>query len=338
MNLIPELAETTPEEFCQNIVTARAPVVLREFVKHWQLVSLRDSADDFSRRLQQEDSGEKFYTVVGSPDIKGRFFYGDGLQGTNFNKTNATISDALAHIAQQSSAASPHAIAVQAARVATALPNIAKSHTNPLLPNIDPTLWLSNQSMVAAHFDLHDNIACVVHGRRRFTLFPPEQIANLYIGPTLNAPGGVPISIVDLNKPDLEKYPRFQDALDAALYADLEPGDAIFIPTPWWHAVESKDPLNMLINYWWSAQVQPLVAANKSLMHSMLSIGNLPIEQRRAWKDFFDYLVFRQELDPTEHLPAELHDVVTSLSPEQEQQVMDYLSTKTSSPKISDPQ
>ena len=192
--------------------------------------------------------------------------------------------------------------------------------------------------MVAAHFDLHDNIACVVHGRRRFTLFPPEQIANLYIGPTLNAPGGVPISIVDLNKPDLEKYPRFQDALDAALYADLEPGDAIFIPTPWWHAVESKDPLNMLINYWWSAQVQPLVAANKSLMHSMLSIGNLPIEQRRAWKDFFDYLVFRQELDPTEHLPAELHDVVTSLSPEQEQQVMDYLSTKTSSPKISDPQ
>ena len=325
MKQIPELNDIGPNDFIKNVVAARSPVVLRGLVNDWELVGLSSNSNAFSQRLQKEDSGEKCYAVVGSPDIGGRFFYGEGLQGTNFNKTSATISDALGHIAQQRSATKPHAIAVQAAQVATALPGIAKSHTNPLLPGVDPTLWLSNQSMVAAHFDLHDNIACVVHGRRRFTLFPPEQISNLYIGPTLDAPGGVPISIVDLDNPDLANFPRFQSALDAALFTDLNPGDAIFIPTPWWHAVESKEPLNMLINYWWSTQKQPLLAANKSLVHSMLSIGQLPAEQRGAWKAFFDYLVFRQDIDPTEHLPAGLQYVVTSLRPEQEQRVLDYL-------------
>ena len=30
---------------------------------------------------------------------------------------------------------------------------------------------------------------------------------------------------------------------------DLEPGDAIFIPSLWWHCVEAYAPVNILVNF-----------------------------------------------------------------------------------------
>ena len=59
-----------------------------------------------------------------------------------------------------------------------------------------PRIWLGNRSEVSAHFDLSDNIACVVAGRRRFTLFPPDQVANLYVGPLDHTMAGQPASMV----------------------------------------------------------------------------------------------------------------------------------------------
>jgi len=86
-----------------------------------------------------------------------------------------------------------------------------------------------------------ENVGIVMTGRRRFTVFPPEQIGNLYPGPFELTPSGVPISLVDLTAPDLDRYPRFAEAMAAAQSAVLEPGDAIYLPFHWWHAVESLE-------------------------------------------------------------------------------------------------
>ncbi len=186
-------------------------------------------------------------------------------------------------------------------------------------------MWLGNSAVVAPHFDVHDNVACVVFGRRKFTVFPPDQIANLYVGPTLDAPGGVPISTVDLNQPDLERFPKFAEALEVAQQATLEPGDAIFIPTPWWHAVESLDQINVLINYWWGGLAEDAMSPNHSLLHAMLTIANLSPAQRQSWRHFFDYFVFKTHGDPAAHLPADINDIVTQLSPEQRASVYQFL-------------
>ncbi len=61
------------------------------------------------------------------------------------------------------------------------------------------------------------------------------------------------MSLVQLHAPDFDRFPRFREALDAAVTAELEAGDAIYIPPLWWHHVQSLEPFNLLVNYWWHA-------------------------------------------------------------------------------------
>ena len=167
----------------------------------------------------------------------------------------------------------------------------------------DPRIWIGNQSRVAPHFDEADNIAGVVAGRRRFTIFPPEQVANLYIGPLDFTMAGQPASMVDLAAPDLEKYPRFSEALRHARIAELQPGDTTFIPALWWHAVELTEPFNVLVNYWWQDTAPDATSAFAAMAHGVLALRELPRETREAWRAYFDHFVFQRDGDPAAHLP-----------------------------------
>ena len=54
-----------------------------------------------------------------------------------------------------------------------------------------------------------------------------------------------------VREPDLGRHPRFAEALASAQVAEMEPGDALFLPSMWWHHVESMSSFNLLVNYWW---------------------------------------------------------------------------------------
>ena len=239
--------------FQNEIVPLDRPAHIRSLVRDWPAVLAGNtSARAIADYVKRFDNGKPVHAAVGDPNIKGRFFYRDDLTDVNFRRAGVTVTSALEQLLEMMEAEAPHAVAIQAIPVTQALPGFADSNPMPLLDGaVEPTMWFGNRAMVAPHYDINDNIACVVAGERTFTLFPPDQIENLYVGPTLGAPGGVPISMVDLHNPDLERYPRFSHALEAAQQAVLEPGDAIYIPALWWHGVESMQRLNVLVNYWW---------------------------------------------------------------------------------------
>ena len=144
-------------------------------------------------------------------------------------------------------------MAVQSEKIPEMLPGFELENAIDLLPpNVVPRAWIGNRIRVAPHYDLMENVGCVVAGRRRFTVFPPEQFANLYPGPFELTPAGTPISLVDIQHPDLDRFPRYAEAAETAQTALLEPGDAIYLPFHWWHGVDSLEPVNFFVNYWWN--------------------------------------------------------------------------------------
>lgn len=294
----------------------RRPVVMRGIAADWPIVRSTDKA----AYLRKFDSGARTEMTVSPPEHQGRLFYTEGLEGLNFTRHPATVSEVLRRLA----CGAPETIAAQAVSVADALPGFTDDNRLSFLdPAVSPRIWIGNRVTVAIHHDMFSNIAVVVAGRRRFTLFPPEQVANLYLGPFEFTPAGTPASLVDPEAPDLDRFPRAAEALAAALTAELVPGDAIYIPHMWWHHVRSLDPLSILVNYWWdeAPAAQPGLAPINALVHALLSFEGLPDEQRAAWQAMFDTFVFHAGGDPNAHIPEGKRGIRGKLSAESKERL-----------------
>ncbi len=140
-----------------------------------------------------------------------------------------------------------------------------------------------------------------------------------------STPAGAPISLVDFDAPDLERFPDFPEAMAAAQVAELEPGDALYIPYMWWHHVRSLDAFNVLVNYWWNEAADTAPAPLDSFLHGLLALRDLPEDQRVAWRAMFEHFVFRANGDPMAHLPAETQGVLGGTTPANAQALRTHL-------------
>lgn len=330
MQQIVEWQAVDAARFHDEIVPSGQPAILRNLVGGWPGVAAgRCSAAEGCRYLQAIDLGQSVYTIAAPPEAHGRFFYRQDLKSFNFKSGRIPLSQVLDTLLENLDTAAPPALAAQALPVTEALADFATNNPMPLLDaEVLPTMWIGNKARVSPHYDVHRNLACVMAGRREFTLFPPEQVQNLYPGPVLDAPGGVPISLVDVENPDLARFPRYEQALAAARRAVLEPGDAIFIPSLWWHGVSSLESFNVLVNYWWGGHPASGLSPNDSLLHTLLTISALDSAQREAWRSYFDYYVFRDDVHPGAHLPEKLEDILTSPSPQQVTNIREFLARR----------
>ncbi|HEY6926067.1 MAG TPA: cupin-like domain-containing protein [Steroidobacteraceae bacterium] len=303
---VPEWRDVDPATFWNRIFPTHQPALLRGVVGSWPAVIRGlESAQALIRYLLSLEQGGPAALLTAAASIEGRFFYREDMRGTNFERRVVPLEVGLQALLTHLDNPRPPAIYIESAPLPDCLPTFARDHRLALLnPIIVPRIWIGNAVKVQTHYDYSSNIACVVAGRRRFTLFPPDQLANLYVGPWDNTLAGVPVSMVRLEAPDFARYPRFRLALQHAQVADLEPGDALFIPYAWWHHVESLTPCNVLVNYWWNEAIPPLNVAD-SLLHALTAIRELPPEQRAVWRNLFDYYVFQTSGDPLGHLAPE---------------------------------
>ncbi|URI15625.1 cupin-like domain-containing protein [Brevundimonas albigilva] len=318
----PVLTQVGRAQFFDEIVPAGRPVVMRGLVGDWPAVrAARQSPQALVDHLGAFDQGRPVRVIVTDPSEDGRFFYDDALTRLNFRKHEGTVSQVLARLLAPSDGS---AFAAQAVTAPDILPGFSAANPSPLVDDDVPArLWISTQAVVQTHYDLYDNIACAVSGRRRFILFPPEQAPNLYLGPLEHTPAGAPVSMVRLDAPDLERFPRFPTAWAAAQAADLAPGDALFIPFMWWHHVQSLDRVSVLANFWWNAT--PDRGAMAAVIHAIAAVRDLPARQRRAWAGLFEALVFDAETPPGRHLPPERRGVQGPLDAAAQQRLRDTL-------------
>lgn len=329
---IPEYTKLDSQQFFEHIVPLHKPVVIREFVSNWPIVrSATQTPQDFANYLLAFYRGNKTTMVVAPPAAKKRFFYNEAMNGVNFVSGEERLDLFLGRLLELIDREIYPAVSMQSTPLNSILPGLAAENKTDFFSSIEPRLWLGNEGIVNTHYDGADNLACVVAGRRRFVLFPPEQTSNLYPGPLNFTPAGAPTSLVNLAEPDFEKYPQFSVALDHAYSAELGPGDAIFIPMLWWHHVESLSKVNGLMNYWWNGSSAPKAVSPSpidSLNINILAMRDLNSNQRDAWRAVFDHYVFHTGVAPCSYLPKDKQQILGELSPAQVRMVKDYLINK----------
>ncbi len=299
-------AATLPLE---RLIDENRPVVLPGLAREWGLVRAGlQSPQAAMEQLRAGYNGRPVQYNWGAPATAGRPFYNADFTALNCEVRRGTLDQVLDELASFLADPAPPTYYVASLPVDYCLPSLRAGNDLGLEHHgvaAPPSIWIGNRVTASCHYDAPNNIACCAVGRRRFTLFPPEQVHNLYPGPLQPTPGGQAVSVVDFDAPDLERYPRFAAAIEAGQTVVLEPGDAIFIPSMWWHHVQGLDPFTVLVNYWWSSMPEWIPTPMHALNMALWSLRDRPEHEKRAWRELFDYYVFGPAARAGEHLPEQ---------------------------------
>lgn len=305
---------------------ADRPFVVRDLVSDWPLVAAANRSPGEARRYLLDHARDMDFTVsTGESGSNGRMFY-DEAMGMNFRTLRAKLPEIFARMEAEEGKPDAHPLYIASTDMHRFFEGLAEANSIDLAgrKTLDG-IWIGTPTRIAAHNDFPDNLACVAAGQRRFTLFPPDQFRNLYPGPIDNTPAGRAISMVDFHAPDFERFPKFREALDHALVAEMEPGDALHIPSMWWHHVEGLSRFNILVNFWWRDTPRWLGQPQNALNLALMAIRDLPQAEKEHWRDLFDHYVFRNRDEDFAHIPEDARSVLAPLTPQSAEHIRGFL-------------
>lgn len=320
-----ELDGADTQGIARIVADATRPAIMRGLARDWPAVAAARAGDEaIAAYLAARDNGGPLKVLVGPPDIHGRYFYDDAMRGVNFHHEEMPMRVLLGRLLALRDSSDAPGLYAGSTPMPECVERFAIENPLPVETGVEPRIWVGNASRIATHYDMASNIAVVVAGRRRFTLFPPEQVANLYVGPVERTIAGQPTSMVDPDVPDHDRFPRYAEAERHRLTVDLEPGDAIFMPPMWWHAVRAEGALNVLVNYWFGQPADRFPFA--ALMLTLHSIRDLPDPERAAWRSWFDHYVFGADArTAAAHLPPHARGVLGPPAPRRDAMMIDYV-------------
>ncbi len=305
-----------------ELFARQQPVVLEGVAADWPVVAAGRAGPQQAAEYLRGFAGPAPVTVYTGPSaIRGRFHYNDDVTGLNFTSGRAPLGEVLDGLIAGAAEEQDEAVYVGSTDIDYFLPGFRAANdlalNHPDFAHKPPlaSIWIGNRTTAAAHYDISHNLACCLVGARRFTLFPPDQISNLYPGPMEPTPGGQVVTMVDLAHPDLDRFPRFAQAMEAAVVADLAPGDVLYYPAMWWHQVDALATFNVLANYWWNPVPAYIDTPQTTLLHALLSLRDRPSGEKAAWREIFDYYVFGDAAVPGAHLPEAARGPLAPLDP-----------------------
>jgi len=150
--------------------------------------------------LKSLDSGAVVDALMTAPEAEGQIAYNAAMDGFNFLRNRLPLSEIAAQVLRYAQFPRRRRLRRKGALIRDCLPGFARGKT-PSDCSARPYRRASGSETgvtTPTHVDEWNNVACGGGGRRRFTLFPPEQIANLYVGPLDFAPTGAAMSMVNL--------------------------------------------------------------------------------------------------------------------------------------------
>ncbi|MBC6906363.1 cupin-like domain-containing protein [Saccharophagus sp. K07] len=325
---VKEIDGTRLGSISKDILDSQSPIVFKGLISHWPLVQRAKESNEQAIEYLKHFCIEKPVVVYSTPpELKGKFFYTEDGTDLNFNSTKAPLSYVLQELARLQDVEQPPSVYVGSTTVDVYLPGLS-AENNILIESPAPplvSLWVGNGTTVAAHFDAPANLACCAAGRRTFTVFPPDQVANLYVGPLDKTPSGQAISMVDFDNPDFSKFPKFKEALERAFVAELEAGDALFLPGMWWHQVKASSSFNVLINYWMRDVPRFMGPGIEALKHAILNIRDLPPSEKKAWRELFEFYVFSDQENKFDHIPPPARGCLAPLNEDNARQIRAWL-------------
>jgi len=305
----------------KDILDSTEPVVFKQLIDDWPMVQAGRTSDRVSVNYLKSFYNGNPSTVCKIPaENNGKMFYNENCTELDYESFKGRIDETLDAILEGTDQTDSPAYYIASNIIGTHLPGF-NDNNNIVIPrdrHVDAmeervSIWIGGATTATCHFDALDNIACCVAGKRRFTLFPPDQISNLYPGPLEPTPGGQVISLVDFKNPDFQKFPKFKNALLTAQVAELEAGDALYIPSMWWHHVESLGPYNVLVNYWWDDTPVFLTSGMNALYMAMLAIREKSAHEREGWKHVFNHYIFDGPEKSNSHIPKDARGFLDTL-------------------------
>lgn len=316
---IPEI-DCTEQDLLDAINAHTGPFVVRGLANVWPAAQLGDDPKACIGYLESFAVDRPVTALRTDADQQGKIGYSSDFSGFNFEAERKPLGAFLNDLRRQLDAPTPKdGLYLGSTNIDHWLPGFRAINGFSSLDTMDPlvSLWLGTKSHISAHFDFPSNLATVIFGERQFTLYPPDMVGNLHVGPMERTPAGQPISLTDSDYPHDDRYPGLEVALEHALQATLGPGDAIYIPSLWWHEIKSRAPLNGLVNYWWRANPAYFGSPFTALQHLTFVLRSLPKAERERWRPIIEHYIFGPEEVVAGHIPDTARGILES--PNQEE-------------------
>ena len=242
---IEQIARPTFEYFQRNYALKGVPVVIRGAIEHWKARAkwnfeyLAAKAGAVSIGVTKSNANASPSPEI-EPHIKFEALHIDAYVAS-LMKENKNVS----------------------ANTSVPLANVPRLAEDIEVPTyIDRTalhaanIWIASSSaLTRLHYDPYHNLYACIRGRKKVVLISPEYLRQVYPHPWHSRYSHH--SKVDIDNPDLTRFPRFAEV--PRLETTLEPGDMLFIPIDWWHQVYGMDN-SIVVNFFWHASLRQFVS------------------------------------------------------------------------------
>lgn len=222
---VPRVKGIRKEEFLEDYFLPRLPVVFEDLSANWP------AADKWNLNYFREKAGDIVVPLYDGKPAKGR----QNSHGPARKMTMAEYIDILE--------AGPTDLRMFFFNLLQNCPDLIDDFKYPDLGvkffKKLPVLFVGGEgAKVVMHYDmdLANNFHFNFAGRKKILLYPPEQTKYLYKVPY----SIVSMEIIDMDNPDLEKYPALAKA--SGYEVILEHGEALYIPSQWWHFIKYETP------------------------------------------------------------------------------------------------